>query len=62
MYKLTPYLKELLTNCKSFEEWFKKSGLKNPEVSSLWMDKKLQIGEFEPKLINNKNYEPKSNT
>jgi hypothetical protein len=51
MYKLTPYLKNILINCKSFEEWAEKSQLPNPWLSSYWMDFKLQINDFEPNYV-----------
>jgi hypothetical protein len=50
-YKLTPYLKNILINCKSFEEWASKSQLPNPWLSSYWMDFKLKINDFEPKYV-----------
>ena len=49
-YKLTPYLKNILINCKSFEEWAYYSQLPNPWVSSYWIDFKLQVNGFEPNL------------
>lgn len=52
-YKLTPYLKNILINCKSFKEWAEKSQLPNPWLSSYWMDKKLQVNGFEPNLTKN---------
>lgn len=53
-YKLTPKLKKLLIECKTFDEWFYKSQLPNPIVSSLWMDKILRVNDFEPN-VNNRN-------
>lgn len=49
-YKLTPYLKNILINCKSFKEWAEKSQLPNPWLSSYWMDKILRVNDFEPDL------------
>jgi hypothetical protein len=50
-YKLTPYLKNILINCKSFKEWAYYSQLPNPWVSSYWIDKILRVNDFEPKYV-----------